>query len=54
MQVLRRNEIRGNVRITQVGSVFELDPVLPNDRGITPHRRHDGYPREMKTQQAAR
>lgn len=49
---LRRNETRGNVHITQVGSVFELDPMLPNDRGITPHRWHDGYPRDMKAQTA--
>ena len=49
---LRRNETRGDVHITQVGSVFELDPMLPNDRGITPHRWHDGYPRDMKAQTA--
>ncbi len=50
---LRRNETRGNVHITHVGSVFELDPVLPNDRGITPHSWAYGYSREMKAQAGA-
>lgn len=45
---LRKNETRGNVHVTTVGSVFELDPMLPNDRGLVPHRWEDGYPREMK------
>lgn len=49
-RVLRRNETRGNVHITRVGSVFELDPLLPNDRGITPHSWEDRYSREMKSQ----
>lgn len=49
---LRRNETRGNVHVTTVGSVFELDPMLPNDRGITPHSWEDRYPRGMKAQAA--
>ncbi|MFK7909728.1 MAG: hypothetical protein AB8F34_03915 [Akkermansiaceae bacterium] len=47
---LRKNETRGNVHVTKVGSLFELDPMLPNDRGITPHRWEYGYSREMKAQ----
>lgn len=51
---LRRNETRGNVHVTRVGSIFELDPMLPNDRGIAPHRWEDGYSRAMKAQVAGK
>ena len=49
-KVLRSNETKGDVHRTTVGCVFELDPIRPNDRGMAPHRWHDGYPKEMKKQ----
>lgn len=47
---LKKNETRGSVNITTVGSVLELDPRQPNDLNILPHRWKYGYSDEMKRQ----
>ncbi len=50
---LKSNETKSKVHITTVGSVFELDPMRPNDKGLAPHRWKDGYSKAMKEQAGA-
>ena len=50
---LKSNETKSKVHITTVGSVFELDPMRPNDKGLPPHRWEDGYSKAMKQQVGA-